>query len=55
MQFEPHNFNRKLNHWQYCSKCGLVALKNKLTEWCISKGCDYKDHPSYPSKLKDIR
>jgi len=33
--------------WLLCGKCGLVALKNDITRWCISHGCDYDEHPGY--------
>ena len=53
-EYEPHSFNRKVKHWNYCSGCGLVALRNPLTEWCIAKGCNFRYHPQYRSKLKDL-
>lgn len=52
--YEPHSFNRKIKHWNYCGHCGLVALKNSLTEWCIAKGCNFSYHPSYKHKLKGV-
>lgn len=39
---------------QYCSTCGLVALNNKITGWCIDKGCNHEDHPQYNSTLKRL-
>ena len=30
-----------------CVKCGLVALHNKFTEFCIKMGCDHIEHPRY--------
>lgn len=30
-----------------CLGCGLVRLRNPLTDWCVRHGCDYDDHPNY--------
>ena len=38
-----HVFNRKICHWQYCGKCGLVALKNERSARAIMLGCDWYD------------
>lgn len=51
-KMEPHKFTIKVLNYQVCVHCGLVTLKNSLTEWAISKGCLYKDHPSYKYKIK---
>lgn len=48
---EPHNFKTwKKIAWPICVKCGLIALKNPLTEWAMKQGCNHKDHPSYESQ-----
>ena len=39
---------------QYCSCCGLVALNNPATGWCIEKGCNHSDHSSYKSAMKRL-
>ena len=36
----PHHFNRKVMHWFYCSGCGLVALKNEITQKAMRKPCN---------------
>ncbi len=36
----PHQFDRKICHWLYCSGCGLVALKNDSTQNRIKQGCN---------------
>jgi len=33
--------------WRYCKGCGLVFLKNEITELCKRLGCDFEDHPEY--------
>lgn len=38
----------------YCSSCGLVALNNPISDWCVNTGCNYKDHAQYESKLKKL-
>jgi hypothetical protein len=39
---------------QYCTTCGLVAIRTKITEWCIDKGCNYDDHPQYKQKVRSL-
>lgn len=39
---------------QYCKSCGLVALNNKFTDWCIDKGCNHTDHPQFQSTMKRL-
>lgn len=39
---------------QYCYRCGLVALNNPLTDWCVAKGCYHDDHPAYKSQVKKL-
>lgn len=36
----PHNFNKKVCHWMYCSGCGLVALKNDSTRKRMQQSCE---------------
>lgn len=36
----------------YCTTCGLVSLRNKLTDWCINKGCLHDVHPQYKQTVK---
>lgn len=38
----------------YCRSCGLVALRNPFTDWCIHKGCNSENHPQYQSTLKRL-
>lgn len=39
---------------QRCKYCGLVALRNPLTQWCIDKGCNHEDHPQYEKMVKKL-
>lgn len=39
---------------QYCRNCGLVALRNRATDWCIEKGCNFEDHNSYEQAMKRL-
>jgi len=34
--------------------CGLIALRNELTRWCIRHGCDYDEHPGYAMAVKEL-
>lgn len=38
----------------YCTGCGLVRLRNKISDWCVDKGCNYSDHTAYPAALKRL-
>lgn len=37
-----------------CACCGLMILRNKATDWCVDKGCNYEDHNSYESAMKRL-
>ncbi|MDX1532628.1 MAG: hypothetical protein R3230_00310 [Nitrosopumilaceae archaeon] len=39
---------------QYCWGCGLVALNNQASDWCVDKGCLYNIHPQYKSSMKRL-
>lgn len=46
---EPHSFAMlyKGYPWAVCRHCGLVKLKNRISEWCASRDCNYKDLAPY--------
>ena len=48
--FKPLNGVGKM----YCSRCGLIALRNHATNWCVQHGCNYQDHKSYESAMKKL-
>lgn len=51
----PHTFTLlKGVGKQYCTRCGLFAMNNKLSEWAIDKGCMHKDHPQWESKVRKL-
>ncbi|MBK9496485.1 MAG: hypothetical protein IPO08_18660 [Xanthomonadales bacterium] len=35
----PHNLDGRFIHWFYCTKCGLVELKNEATRRELKKAC----------------
>lgn len=35
----PHQFNKKVCHWLYCSGCGLVLLKNEASAKRSRESC----------------
>lgn len=39
---------------QVCAWCGLIGLRNKASDWCVEKGCNYKNHKSYESQMKKL-
>lgn len=50
--FESHNaVTIKGISWLVCRYCGLIYLQNKITRWCIKKGCNSKAHPEYRYRL----
>lgn len=53
-KMEPHHpVKWKGIPWVVCQKCGLVYLRNPLTEWSIKHGCNSSDHPQF--KLKRVQ
>jgi hypothetical protein len=30
-----------------CRHCGLVALRNKFSDWSVRMGCNSAEHPDY--------
>ena len=47
-RFEPHAFvTRRRITWPVCRRCGLVLLRNDLTDWCVKRGCDANNHPEF--------
>lgn len=50
--YEKHHFYLNKNAGkQVCSQCGLVGLRNAATDWCVEKGCNYKDHEAYEKTM----
>lgn len=35
----PHNMKGRIHHWPYCTNCGLVALKNKVSRKALKAKC----------------
>ncbi len=53
--YERHHFYLDSNAGkQVCANCGLIALRNKASEWCVEKGCLHKLHPSYSLTMKKL-
>lgn len=53
-KLEGHSFTKVVGGKKVCSRCGLVALNNKLSEWCVDKGCLYQLHSQYESIVKRL-
>lgn len=52
----PHAFGvRKKIPWMICKGCGLLNLRNDLTEWCVKVGCNASDHPEWSSRVRNSR
>lgn len=58
-RYEPHAFKAdravaRLTGRAVCVKCGLLRLKNLLTEWCVAKGCNFDEAPGYREALRAL-
>lgn len=43
---EPHQIaDKPVGGFTVCKRCGLVYLRNDLTEWHIAMGCQAAEHP----------
>ena len=51
-KYEPHGPWIVSGGKSWCFSCGHVALNNEVSRWATEKGCLYKLHPSWKSKLK---
>lgn len=52
-KLEPHAFTTsKKILYQRCKRCGLLTLRNALTEWAIRMGCNANDHPEYTARCR---
>jgi hypothetical protein len=51
-KMEPHRFDTMIAGKQMCSRCGLMRLNNKFTDWAVKKGCNNDDHPDYARMRK---
>ena len=50
--YEKHHFYPDKNAGkQVCAWCGLIALRNKASDWAVEKGCNYRLHTSYQSAM----
>lgn len=53
---EPHHFvTVKRIPYLRCKSCGLLTLRNDLTEWCTKMGCNASDHPEYASRVRNTK
>ena len=54
-RFEGHVWLSNKNFGkQVCYGCGLIALNTDATDWCIRKGCNYKDDPGYEAAMTKL-
>lgn len=45
---ESHSFpGWRVCNWLCCTKCGLLRLRNSLTDEAVRLGCNYSDHPNW--------
>jgi hypothetical protein len=39
----PHSYTRKIRHWPFCSRCGLILLRNDATERAARRQCEWEE------------
>lgn len=39
--------------FRHCQDCGLIILRNSITEFCVKLGCEFREHPKYKAWLKN--
>lgn len=40
--------------YEICAGCGLVGLRNEISQWCMARGCDHTDSAAYPTALRRL-
>lgn len=54
-KYEKHEwYTNKLIGKQVCWQCGLIALNNPASDWCVQKGCNYAEDAGYEGKMKQL-
>ena len=49
---DAHEFARlKAIPWPICRRCGLVWLRNPISDWAVRHGCGHADRPDYRAVL----
>ena len=52
-KLEPHAMTySKIIRRDVCSKCGLVHLNNRFTQWSVKMGCESDKHVQYEDMRK---
>lgn len=44
----------KLTGRAVCIGCGVLRLRNLLTDWIVARGCQYESHPGYREALRTL-
>jgi hypothetical protein len=53
LKIVPHSWvKRKAFPWRMCFRCGLVDLRNPLSQWAVQHGCDNDEHPDYRAVVR---
>ena len=39
----PHRFTERVCHWPYCSRCGLVLLRNDVSRRAAGQPCVWEE------------
>lgn len=37
----PHSFTSRILNWRYCSRCGLIALRNQASRQAERNECEW--------------
>ena len=52
-KYESHSpVKYKQLSWMVCANCGLIYIRNEITQWALKKGCNHTEHPEYGGMLK---
>ena len=49
-----HWIKYKTIPWVVCQNCGLIAINNPFTQWCIKHGCNHIKHKDYQRKRMEF-
>jgi len=53
-KFSPHGPWVPVGGKKFCFSCGIIALNNPASQWCVDKGCLYDLHSNYQRTMKKL-
>lgn len=53
--FKSHTYKTaRCLPYAFCTGCGLLRLRNPLTDWCDRNGCNHADLPGYAAAVRSL-